>query len=365
MKTFLLIGHHKVGTTALQRQLATNIGAYRDAGVLYPVVDSLGLEHLLTSMSGQPGSDSDSELSINAREPHNALAFRILAEQKSAKVPAYHPKLPSSAQQTLTILAQQRALQPQATLYVSEVMSHFGFAIPDYLPKFKKQLLLGPNLHIIIALRRPDEHLQSWYSQSVRMGRKRLPPIREGGFETFKDTIHLQFRRVVEPWLQNFPEATFHAVYYPTVIERGGLVVFMNNLLREHGLNIPTSLDSTTLRNKSYHPLLLEPIRRWVKEHGKLSKEQESDAFARGENRSLPDRKQVEIWGKENRIRIFEEFEPQKVWFDQTFGTDALFNDFEKTLECLPLEDSALRAKLPVSEALGLIPGTDDFAKLG
>lgn len=362
MKTFVLIGHHKVGTTALQHKFAGNLGAYRDAGVLYPIVDSLGLEHLLSDMSGNP-QDSD-QLQINAREPHNALAFRILAEHKKTRVPRYHAHLPSSRQQIRTIRAQQRALDPQATVLVSEVMSHFGFSIPEYLPEFKRLLLTDTDPHIVLVLRRPDEHIQSWYSQTIRLG-KNIPSIRGDGLNEFIDTIHLQYRRLLEPWLQHVPEATYHVVYYPEIVQQGGLVVFMNELLRRYGIDVPRTLDDPTRRNTSYHPVLLEPLRRWVEDHGPLSRPQEADACKKGESRRLPDRKRVEILGKENRLRIFEEFYPQKVWFDETFGTDVLFKDVEDIAKCLPKSDAAIRAKPGVTRALNLIPGTDNFARLG
>lgn len=362
MKTFLVIGHHKVGTTALQFNVAENLAAYRDSGVLYPIVESQGLEHLLTGMSGQ--SPTPHPIAINAREPHNALAFRILAEHKVMKVPAYHRQVPPAKQQFRTILAQQRALKPEATLMVSEVMSHFGFAIPDYIAEFNKQLLADTEVHIILVLRRPDEHIQSWYGQLIRLGRK-LPAIRESGVARFKNTIHLQYRKLFEPWLQHIPNAVFHPVYYPDVMNSGGLVVYVNQILRDNGIDVPRSLDDATRRNSSYHPLLLEPLRRWVNAQGPLNGQQEAEARRMGELFVLPERQNVEVLGQENRLRIYEELEPQKQWFDETFGPGLLFNDFDKTAECRPLDDAEVRADPLIAEALDLIPGTEDFAKLG
>lgn len=361
MKTFLVIGHHKVGTTALQHSLANNLEAYRESGVLYPVVESQGLEHLLATVTGRPTTD---RLPINAVEPHNALAFRILTEHKAMKTPRYHRQIPAAKQQIRMITAQQRALGTDATILVSEVMSHFGFSIPDYIPEFKSLLLQETEIHVILVLRRPDEQIQSWYGQLVRLGRK-LPPMREGGADRLKNTIHLQYRRLFEPWIQHIPEANFHPIYYPDVLDNGGLVVFINNLLRRHGMMVPTSLDDTTRRNTSYHPLLFEPLRRWINAQGPLNPEQEAEAGRKSLLEGLPDPKLVEVLGQENRRMILNEFEPQKQWFDETFGTDALFGDIEQAGECLPLDDNDMRAEPAIAEMLDLIPGTDDFAKLG
>lgn len=362
MKTFLVIGHHKVGTTALQRNIANNLEAYRQAGVLYPIVESEGLEHLLRGMSGNISRPDAPP--INAMEPHNALAFRILTEHKVMRVPRYHHQLTSANQEMRTIVAQQRAFQPEATIFVSEVMSHFGLSIPDFIPEFRQRLLEGSEVHIVLILRRPDEHIQSWYGQLIRLGQK-LPALREGALNRFRNTIHFQYQRVLEPWLQHVPEATFHPVYYPEVIQSGGLVVFMNQLLRAHGLDVPTSLDDTTRRNMSYHPVLFEPLRRWVKEYGPLNPKQEAAANKKGELPGLPDRKLIEIWGQENRSRMFEEFLPQKLWFDEMFGPGTLFHDFEKTAETLPIDDADVRADPAMAKLLNLLPGTDDLEGLG
>lgn len=363
MKTFLVIGHHKVGTTALQRNIANNLDAYRQAGVLYPVVEPEGLERLLAGMSGNLKRRDNSP--INAMEPHNALAFRILADHKVMRVPQYHRALPSPNQQIRTIHAQQRALEPEATIFVSEVMSHFGFSIPDYIPDFNKLLLEGSEVHIVLILRRPDEHIQSWFGQLIRLGSPKLPVFREGALDRFRNTIHFQFRRVLEPWMQHVPEATFHPVYYPEVIQSGGLVNFMNQMLRGHGLNIPSKLDDSTRRNVSYHPVLFEPLRRWVAECGPLTPKQEVVAQRKGELPALPDRKLIELWGQENRSKIFDEFLPQKLWFDEMFGPGALFSDFEKTAETLPIDDADVRADPTMAKLLNLLPDTDDFVGLG
>ena len=46
MKVILYIGHHKVGSTALQVFLSQNSHRLLQAGILYPAVEMQGFSHL-------------------------------------------------------------------------------------------------------------------------------------------------------------------------------------------------------------------------------------------------------------------------------------------------------------------------------
>ena len=92
----IFMGHHKVGSSSLQRFLATNWLRLARDGVLYPSVEAQGLaRNLAESLQGAP---LEAPGSVNIREPHNALAFKLIAEATGAAVPEWHPKLPSASQ---------------------------------------------------------------------------------------------------------------------------------------------------------------------------------------------------------------------------------------------------------------------------
>ena len=71
------IGHHKTGSTALQTYLANNYLTLLRQGILYPAVDAEGsAANLAAAIKGR--DDMVNLGRMNVREPHNALAFRIL-----------------------------------------------------------------------------------------------------------------------------------------------------------------------------------------------------------------------------------------------------------------------------------------------
>ena len=80
MKVTLYFGHHKVGSTALQSFLFRNQAALARAGILYPGIESESLSYMLAQLLGVPDEGEKAPPAMNAREPHNALAFQMLAQ---------------------------------------------------------------------------------------------------------------------------------------------------------------------------------------------------------------------------------------------------------------------------------------------
>ena len=190
MKVIFYIGHHKVGSTALQSFLTQNWRRLAKHGILYPAVESRGFAANLAHGLGQPlkGAVND----VNVREPHSALAYRMMAEVSERKVPPQFKRLPTAAQMLLAIQNQVRALRPEALILCSEAFANFGQVDPalirslaDHFPKAE--------FEIYCALRRPDEYLISWHGQRLKVG-ETVSALSQGGAASYYDNIHFNFR---------------------------------------------------------------------------------------------------------------------------------------------------------------------------
>ena len=65
MKLVIFMGHHKVGSTSLQRFLSQNYLGLLKAGILYPSVESQGFSHNIAAALN--GADFEGDLPINVR----------------------------------------------------------------------------------------------------------------------------------------------------------------------------------------------------------------------------------------------------------------------------------------------------------
>ena len=79
MKVIVYIGHHKVGSTALQVFLSQNSHRLLTNGILYPWVEMRGAAHALGKAAGE--GDRAEVLPVNIREPHSALAYKMMADR--------------------------------------------------------------------------------------------------------------------------------------------------------------------------------------------------------------------------------------------------------------------------------------------
>ena len=129
MKAILYFGHHKVGSTALQSFLYQNQVALMRQGLLYPGVDFESLSLTLARLLGELDISADQAAEMleaqtgptpmNAREPHNALAFQMIAQTHKGKAPDWHPALPGTGQMIRALRMQQRFLRPSTVVLCS------------------------------------------------------------------------------------------------------------------------------------------------------------------------------------------------------------------------------------------------------
>lgn len=328
MKVVLYIGHHKVGSTTLQQFLAQNSQRLLQHGILYPWVESEGLSYALAKAMG--GGDRAEDLPINVREPHNALAFRMWHHRKGYTVPAYHRNLPGYFQMMTILQNQVAALEPETIILCSEVMANFGRIDLFLIDQIRELFGKGVELEIYCALRRPDDYLVSWHGQRLRFGGK-LRALRDGGFDDYFDDIHFDYRAMLEPWITRCTKARFHIRSYDDILAAGGSTA---DFTGQVGVDFPEGLLEAPRLNTSYPHALFEIARR-----GNLTLSREdADAlrefmmFLRPELDLVPNAK-IEMYGAENRQKLYDAFGPIETWLAETTGQSTFFGDLDAMLQ--------------------------------
>lgn len=336
MKVIAHIGHHKTGTTALQTFLSQNSHRLLEHGILYPWTESEGAAHALAKAIGD--GDIEEMLPFNIREAHNALAFRMLRDALPGwRVPPYHKNLPHSRQMMLTVYNQIAALNPQAIVLCSEVMSHFGKSAPDQIGRMRTQAFAQVEEFVLwCTLRRPDEQLVSWHGQQLRFGQS-PPPLSNAEHGMNLDWLHVDYRGVVEPWLTQIPEAQPALRPYGEVISAGGSV---EDFINGSELNWPSDMLPVGSKNVSFRPAVVSLLRLANKE---LPREdaQKLMTFSGVLTKSmdLPASSEVEFLGAAQRARLAAHFAPIHDWLSKTSGRDAFFTDIGAMEECRPISE--------------------------
>lgn len=323
MKLILFIGHHKVGSSALQTWLARNAVPLLRRGILYPAVEAQGLATLLdTALSGrdQPAGP----LPVNWREAHNALAFGMMAEHAPARhrVPDLHRDLPPAADMLRAIERQIEILAPHTIILASEVMANFGAAAPGLIDRLGA-VFAGAELHLTATLRRVDDYMISWHAQRLRFGQKprSLP---DGAFQHYSRGIHFDYRQMVGPWLDRLPGARLRLRSYDQVLAAGGAV---QDFLTGHGIDPVPGGPAEPKVNTGLHRALIEIARQ---ANHALPADEAQEAFrallALGPRLDLPRAQDVEMYGAGLREEIRDRFAPVAGWLAGAAGAP-LFPD--------------------------------------
>ncbi|MCB1396681.1 MAG: hypothetical protein H6898_12625 [Rhodobacter sp.] len=337
MRAICHIGHHKTGTTSLQAFLAQNSHELLKAGTLYPWVENEGAANAVAK--ALRGRDDDDELSINIREAHNALAFRMLADTLPAwKVPGYHRMLPHSNQMMRAIELQIRELQPETTTLCSEVMSHFGKIAPDLITRLRTKALRSvSDISVWCTLRRPDEQLVSWHGQQLRFGQAPAPlSDPERGLKL--DWLHVDYRGVIEPWAQLIPEAKLILRPYDEVKAEGGSI---DDFFKHSKIKRPAKLQPAQHLNVGFQPAVIILLRKANKQLPKpVAAQLASHMTALTRGMELFGTSQVEFLGEASRKKLVEHFAPIHAWLSQVSGRKAFFADIDKMAQCNPRSEA-------------------------
>lgn len=320
MKVILFIGHHKVGSTALQAYLARNAVALLREGILYPAVEPQGQATLLSmAMNGAPPEGTP--LPVNLREAHNALAFAMLAKANDGKVPELHDGLPPVQAMFTAIERQIEVFQPHTVILAAEVFANFAPAGPALIRRLAK-LFHGADITVTATLRRVDDYLVSWHGQRMRFGHK-ARPLSAGAVRHYLPRIHFDYRKMLEGWIKNMPGAALRLRSYDEVRAAGGSVGDFFT-----GFDLPRLADEEPQLNTSLHRGLIEIARRGNLELDPLiSAELFRHMLHLGRDLGLPPARDIEMYGPEARALMVEKFTPIHDWLSDTAGRAMFFAD--------------------------------------
>ena len=348
MKIILYIGHHKVGSTALQMFLSKNWLRLAQAGILYPSVEAAGFSHNLALALG-PGDGTttkpDTKMAdpgMNVREPHSALAYQMIARVTGRKIPPQFTRLPGVAQMLNALRRQADFIQPETMILCSEVFANFGQVDPDLIT----QLLAGfPDCEIEIycALRRPDDYLISWHGQRLKVG-EQLDPLSGDGLAAYLHTIHFDFRAVIEAWNDRLPDARLIIRPYGEILKSGGSV---DDFTDQVSVDFPATLAPVGRANQSLPRAAMEIVRRANHDLPRNLSQGLSRYFLDAGNTLEPvANARVEMFGASIREELAKNFAPIHDYLSELTGGSAFFDDIDEVARECPVPQARATAEL-------------------
>lgn len=344
MKVVIYFGHHKVGSTALQAFLARNWARLARAGILYPAVEAQGMARNMAEALAPEGAAADIPGldAMNVREPHNALAFQMLAQANKGKAPEWHGSLPGVGQMFRALRTQVAYLRPHTLLLVSEVMSNFGANHPHLIARLR-DAFPDADFELYGVLRRPDEYLASWHGQRLRFGEK-VPPLRDAAMKIYGNSIHFDYRRMVEPWTRQFEGATLHLRDYAKVRAAGGSAEDFQATVQ---VEFPDGLDPVGEANLGIPRAAMEIIRRGNRTLPAEAAHKLVQRFLElpPEVQVVPNG-EVELFGAPMRAELAQAFAPIHRYLSDLTGAP-FFADIDQMARTRPVPDvEAARALL-------------------
>lgn len=330
MKVIIYFGHHKVGSTALQSYFARNTLSLLQQGILYPAVEAEGLTNLLAVATGAK-RELDLER-MNVREPHNALAFRMLSGETGARTPPWHDPLPGLPAMEMALRHQISVFNPHTVILCSEVFANFGAGHVSLIERLKN-LFAGAEIELFCTLRRPDDYQASWYGQRLRFGHKLGALWEPDGLDL--TSIHYDYRKMIEPWLSVFPGAKFHLRNYSDTLKNGGSV-------EDFLLAVGLGRRQRTLANDPKNISLPRAAFSVVREANNTLSDREASEFRKtvlniAPALNLPKSNEVEVFGAENRRILYENFAPIDEWLGNMVGAEGFFPDLSVVRELCPI----------------------------
>lgn len=330
MRATVFIGHHKVGSTALQHGLAAGAAALLKQGVLYPATDFAGLAHLAAAMGGWRDS-----VPLCYAEGHNALGFKMIAEGGGGPVPAHHPNLPHSTQMARAIAEQVARFGAEHVVLASEVFSNFGALDAGLIDRIAQ--IVGPHAKIVATLRRPDDYIVSWHHQRLRFGHR--PKHLSDEIRDYSGTIHLDYRMMLAPWVARFGAGCVDVTPYQEIEDAGGALA---HFAKSAGL---TAIAAEPRLNSGLHRGFGEIARRVAVEIDGADLPKFLDWLRDVETEiDLPDSADIEILGREARRALRREFEPVHDWLSSLTGRASFFADIDQMTELKPVPESEVFA---------------------
>ncbi len=348
MKIIIYIGHHKVGSTALQMFLSQNWLTLARAGILYPSVEASGFSHTLAQALNRGDSRTESAKStgVNVREPHSALAYQMIAKVTGRKAPPQFKRLPAVPQMLHALRKQIEFLKPQTVILCSEVFANFGQVDPDLIPQMMTafpKATTDVDVEIYGALRRPDDYLISWHGQRLKVGRK-LDALDNGGLEPYFDTVHFNFRTMVEAWSNKLPDARLILRPYREILKSGGSI---DDFIARISVDFPAGLIPPGRANQSLPRAAMEIMRRANHDLPSNLAHRLSQYFLAGDNALEPTANaKVEMFGAKARQKMTRHFAPIHDYLSELTGGPAFFDDIDEMSRECPVPQAQAAAEL-------------------
>ncbi|MBK0329314.1 hypothetical protein I5535_18725 [Rhodobacteraceae bacterium F11138] len=352
MKVILYIGHHKVGSTALQVFLSQNWLALAQNGILYPSVEPRGFAFNLASTLGR--RDKAVPLPILIREQHSALAYRMMSEVSQRKIPPQFAHLPASGQMFLALRAQVNQIKPKALVLCSEVFSNFGEVQPDLI---KRLCVAFPKaeFEVYCALRRPDDYLVSQHGQRLKVG-EQLKPLSAGGTAPYFDTIHFNYRTVIQAWADQFPNARLILRPYHEIVAAGGSA---EDFMEQCGVDFPADLAPVGRANPSLPRAAMEIVRRANQDlPAPQAQALRQYLLQTGPHLNPVKNSDVEMFGADLRAEMVRRFTPIHDWLSELTGS-AFFPDIQDMAQPRPTPEHQATTGLLSRIDPGTLPDQD------
>lgn len=332
MKVALFIGHHKTGSTSLQTYLARHYLPLLKEGILYPAVEAEGAaSNLAWALRGE---EPVNVYRMNVREPHNALAFRMLNEVNDSPVPDWHPNLPTGFQMLQLIEAQMKAIDPQHVVICSEVMSRFAEkGWHKVLPRMQHRFGQYDS-SVVLNLRRPDEYLASWHLQRLKFG-SAIKPLRHGAHESYYNGVHFRYDLIVSRWMEALPGARMVVRNYEDVVAAGGSVI---DFFAQSQIDYLPD-DSDSRMNSSVPYAMVEIVRQAnikLPENRRAVLNYIFDAMTRV---PYARNSEVELFGPIHRAAFMKAFRPVHAALSAQLGIARFFPDIEEGEVCRPIPE--------------------------
>lgn len=351
MKVILYIGHHKVGSTALQVFLSQNWLALARAGILYPAVEARGFSNNLSKALAD--REQAAELPVNIREPHSALAYRLMSEVSDRKVPAQFTHLPAGGQMLNALRAQTHWLKPEAVILCSEAFANFGEVRPELIRRLCN-VYPDAEFEVYCALRRIDDYLVSWHGQRLKAG-ETPQQLSDGGATPYFNSIHFNFRAVVEAWAEQVPDVRMIVRPYGEILAAGGST---EDFMAQAGVAFPDGMTPAGRANRSLPRAAMEIVRR---ANSALEPDQARalrQYFLSPDSglEPVPD-KDVEMFGARLRAKLMKKFAPIHDYLSDLTGRDAFFADFDDIARPRPVPEAEAAADLLAQIDPAALPG--------
>ncbi len=274
---------------------------------------------------------------IDFREPHNALAFRMISEQRgnTDEVP-FHSQVPSSEHIFRYIHSQMADQNINTVILCSEVFSNFSAISPTLIQRLRDEFD-NCSVRIMCSLRRIDEYLISWQGQRLKFGEKPEPLREESGINSYLPSVHFDFQLLLQSWIDCFKGADLVIRNYADVRTAGGSELDFINFC---GVKFPKNLSKFTMSNPGLPRALYEIFRLAninLSADSAINFQLKINHLVSGGFLKLP--QNVELLGQRNRHSLIEHFSPIHEFIGECAGQKPFFPDLEDALLCQGMDE--------------------------